>query len=95
MDKDTGKHSFLYRILQIHALSFYESKMILDRPKCFGRDQIILVKFKLKFYGLTFIIWTYPKWFQPNQNELDPSKLIGNRTVSETPQKRTEGVACL
>ena len=57
-----------------YALSFYRSKwfltiqIVLDGyklfclgPNCFGQVQIILVKFKLDFYGLTFIIWTQPK----------------------------------
>ena len=48
-------------------------------PKRFGRVQIILVKFKLDFSGLIFIIWTCPKLFEPDQNELDPSKTIGTR----------------
>ena len=32
--------------------------------------QVILVRFKLNFSGLVFIIWTCLKWFGPNQNEL-------------------------
>ena len=43
---------------------------------CFGRVQIILVRFKLDFSGLIFIIWTCPKLFWPNQNKLDPTKTI-------------------
>ena len=31
------------------ALSFYSSKMILDRPICFGCLQIVFVSFKLDF----------------------------------------------
>ena len=53
--------------------------MILDRQNCFGQVQIILIRFKLDFSGLIFIIWTSPKWFGPNQNKLDPSKTIGTR----------------
>ena len=48
-------------------------------PYCFGRVQIILVRFKLDFSGLIFIIWTCPKWFEPNQNKFGPSKMIGTR----------------
>ena len=65
--------------LFIYALSFYRSKIILDRPNCFGQVQNILVKFKLDFSLLTFIIWTCPKWFWPDQNKLDLSKTIGTR----------------
>jgi hypothetical protein len=61
-----------------YAMS-YRSKIILDRPNCFGRVQIILVRFKLDFSRIFFIIWTLPKCFGPNQNKLDPSKMIGTR----------------
>ena len=37
------------------ALSFYKSKMILDRPNCFGLVQIILVGSKLFWSGLNLI----------------------------------------
>ena len=60
--------------------TFYRSKMILDRPNCFGRVQvlllgskgfgqvqIILLRFKLDFSRLIFIIWTF-------QNALDPTE---------------------
>ena len=80
-------HYMLYNIYPflfhyISALSFYRSKMILDRPNCFGQVQIlsfgciqiILVRFKLLFPGLFFLIWTCPKWFGPDQNKLDTSK---------------------
>ena len=46
---------------------------------CFGRVQIILVRLKLHFSGLIFLIWTCPKWFGPDQNELDQSKTISTR----------------
>ena len=46
----------------------------LDHPNCFGRVQIILVRFKLcRFSGLFFIIWTRPKWIPNNWH---PSKII-------------------
>ena len=57
-----------------YALSFYRSKMILDRPNCFGQVQIDLVMSKsfwsgpnhfgqvqLDYSGLFFIIWNCPK----------------------------------
>jgi hypothetical protein len=44
---------------------FWTVQMVLD---AFGRVQIILVRFKLDFSGLIFIIWTCPKWFGPDQN---------------------------
>ena len=34
-------------------------------PICFGWDQIILARFKKS------LIWTWPKWFGPDQNKLD------------------------
>ena len=82
------------KILKTYALSFYRSKMIFDRPNCFGRvqvvlirsklfwldhNQIILVTFKLNFSALSFIIWTCLKWFGPHQNKLDSSRTIGTR----------------
>ena len=67
----------IWRFLQAsNAFSFYRSKIILDRPNCFVPGQIILVRFKLDFSGLIFIIWTCSKWFKPNQNELHRSKMI-------------------
>jgi hypothetical protein len=54
-------------------------KMFWSDPKRFGQVQIILVKFKLDFYGLIFIIWTQPKWSGPNQNELDLTKINWTR----------------
>ena len=56
-----GRLAISIFILYLYALSFYRSKMILDHPNCFGRVQIILVRFKLDFCGLTFIIWTCQK----------------------------------
>ena len=35
-----------------NALSFYRSKMILDRPNCFGMVQIVLVESKSFWLGL-------------------------------------------
>ena len=55
----------------------------------YGRVQIVLVRIKLDFYGLFFIIWTCPKQLRSNQNELDPSKTIGTRPKSFGIQRRT------
>ena len=55
------------------------SKLFWTGTNCFGQVQIILVMFKLDFSGLIFIIWTCPKCFGPNQNDLGPSKTIGTR----------------
>ena len=54
-----------------------EYQLFWTGPIYIGRVQIVSDRFKLDFSGLTFIIWTYPKLFQPNQNELDLSKTIG------------------
>ena len=71
-------------------------------PKWFWTIQIVLVgsklfwwssnhfgQVKLDFPWLFFIIWTFPKWFGPNQNELDPSKTIGTRPKSFWTHRRT------
>ena len=45
----------------------------LDRPNCFGRVKIILVRFKLDFLDyIIFIILTWPKRLVLNQKYLDP-----------------------
>jgi hypothetical protein len=49
-------------------------KLFWSDPNCFGQVQIILVRFKLDFYGLVFKIWTQPKWSGPDQIKLDPTK---------------------
>ena len=80
---------------QMNALSFYRSKMILDRPNCFGQIQTVLVGSKsfcsgpnhigqvlIRFLLTDFKIWTCPKWFEPDQNELDLSKMFGPRPKS-------------
>ena len=51
-------------------------KLFWSGPNRFGRVRIILVRFKLGFSGLIFIIWTCPKWFGPDQNKLHPSETI-------------------
>ena len=52
--------------------------MILDRPNCFGRVQIILVTFKLDFFGLSFIIWTVQNHFGPIEGQRINHPDIGN-----------------
>ena len=42
----------LETLIWIYALSFYRSKMILDRPNCFGWIQIVLVGSKSFWSGL-------------------------------------------
>ena len=56
-----------------------EYQSFLSGPNRFGWAQSILVRVKLDFSGLIFIIWTWPKWFGPHQNKLDPSKTIGTQ----------------
>ena len=52
------------------------SKLFWSGPNCFGQVQIILVRFKLYFSGLIFIIWTWPKWIGPVQNDWYSTKII-------------------
>ena len=61
---------------------------------CFGwvrffrRVKILLVRFKLDFSGLIFIIWTCSKWFGPNKNKLDPSRMIWTVQIGPIGQGR-------
>ena len=55
--------------------------MILDHPNCFGRIQIVLVRFKLYFSRLIFIIWTCPKWFEPKPEQIGP---VQNNWLNQT-----------
>ena len=75
------------RSLNIYALSFYGTKMILDRPNNFGRvpivldgsnsfwsgpnhfGQVVIIKFAQRS-----LIWTWPKWLGPDQNNFGPIK---------------------
>ena len=64
-----------------NALSFYGSKIILDRQNNIGGVQIVLDKSKFKKdspdksnLNLTKMIWTRPKQFAPVQNNLDGPK---------------------
>ena len=62
-----GDESFKkVNFMTFNALSFYRFKIILDylSPHCLGQVQIVLVGSKC------------PKWFGPDQNELDPSKTM-------------------
>ena len=71
-----------------YALSFYWSKMILDRLNNFGVVPIILDWSNSVWSGPNHFrqvqvmkvqespIWTWPKWFVPNQNFWHPSKKI-------------------
>ena len=43
-------------------------------PNFFGWIQIILVRLKLDFSGLIFMIWTCAKWLGPDQYKVDLSK---------------------
>ena len=52
-------------------------KVFWSGPNHFGQVRIILVRFKLDFYRLIFIIWTQPKQSGPNQNNLDQNDLDG------------------
>ena len=45
-------------------------------PICFGRVQIILVRFKSDFSTLIFIIWTRPKWIGLVLNNWYSTKMI-------------------
>ena len=52
------------------------SKSFCSGPNHFVWVQIILVRFKLEFCSLIFIIWTCPKWFETDQNKMDWFKMI-------------------
>jgi hypothetical protein len=81
-----GKFPSILKLILMPYLSigpkwFWTVQIVLVRsksfwlvPNHFGRVQIILVRFKLYFYLLFFIIWTCPKWFEPDQNDLNPTK---------------------
>ena len=60
----------------MNALSFYGSKIILDRPNHFGWVPIILDRSKLQKLFHKSLIWTWPKLFGPNQNVSDLTKTI-------------------
>ena len=55
---------------------FGQLQIVLSGPNSFGRIQIILVRFKLLFPGLIFIIWTRPKQIRRVQNEWYSTKMI-------------------
>ena len=51
-----------------------EYKLFGTNPICYGRVQIILNRSKLLKLVQKNIIWTQPKWFGPDQNDLVPTK---------------------
>ena len=62
---------------------FGQVQIVVVMSKRFGRVQIILVRYKLYFYGLFFynlhlfkMIWTRPKQIGPFQNDWDSTKMI-------------------
>ena len=61
---------------------FVPSKLLWTGTNCFVQVQIILVRLKLDFSGLIFIIWTCPKWFGPDQNKLYRSKTISTYSTN-------------
>ena len=58
------------------ALSFYRSKIILDRPNCFGHLQIILVRSKLFSLGPNHFGQVQIRLFWTSFYNLDLSKMI-------------------
>ena len=66
----------MYSILRMPGPVSYSSKMILDRPNCFGRVQIILHRFKLWTLIQKSLIWTWLKQIGPIQNGWYSTKII-------------------
>ena len=58
---------------------FWTVQIVLDGYKLFWLSPIHFGQVQIDFSGLFFIIWTCPKRFGHNQNELDPSKTIGTQ----------------
>ena len=79
----------LLYVISTYALSFYRSKIILDRPNCFGWVKIVLVRSKLFWLGPHHFgqVQIRPFWTNfynldlstMDQNKLDLSKTIGTR----------------
>ena len=65
--------------LFIYALSFYRSKMILDRPNCFGRVQIVLVGSKSFWLGPNHFGQVQIRFFWTNFYNLDLTKMVCTR----------------
>ena len=55
-----------------------EYQLFLTGPIRFGRVQIILVTFKLDFFGLSIIIWTVQNHFGPIEGQGINHPDIGN-----------------
>ena len=62
-----------------YALSSYRSKMILERPNCFGRIQIILVGSKSFWLGPNHFGQVQIRFLLTNFYNLDLSKMIWTR----------------
>ena len=89
--KLTFSSSFFGKIEDTIALFFYWPKMILDLPNQMGWVPIILDvpnfflsgsnhfgQFQIIKISKKNLIWTWPKWFWPNQNDFDPTKMLWN-----------------
>ena len=63
----------------IYALFFYRSKVILDRPNCFGRIQIILVGSESFWLGSNNFGQVQIRFLLTNFYNLDLSKMIWTR----------------
>ena len=64
------------KILKTYALSFYRSKMIFDRPNCFGRVQVVLIRSKLFWLDHNHFGHVQIKLFCTKFYNLDLSKII-------------------
>ena len=63
-------------VLVLHYVQKYFGSFNHPSPKHFVLVQIILVRFKLDFSGIIFVIWTCPKWFLSVQNNWYSTKMI-------------------
>ena len=64
---------------EMNALSFYRSKMILDRPNRFGQIQTVLVGSKLFWSGPNYFGQVLIRFLFTNFYNLDLSKMIWSR----------------
>ena len=69
----------LLYVISTYALSFYWSKIILDRPNCFGRVQIDLVRSISFWSGPNHFDQVEIRLFWTNFYNLDLSKSIGSQ----------------
>ena len=96
-EKVTKIKKISHLLLNLFALSFYGSKMILDHPNHFGRAPIILDRSNLFWSGPNnfqninispiwtcskWFIWTRPIQFVPDQNHFGPIEGRGNYVMS-------------